>query len=191
MPKTLISSRSVRRTARSLLVVCLVGLLVALAGPAGAGRAHFRSSSVELVSDSTAGARIAALTSSDPAALPDILFTFVLVGAGNDGGIFEAAVQEATATFGCVNNGANRPKATNKTTVSMPLSASATLSSDERGNVSGSILLDTGTLFPAGFSCPSGQTVTAIQLELDGITLTELQSGAQVQFDPITAVLWP
>lgn len=194
MTKTSTSSRAARRrTLVALVALALTALLVALAGPAGAGRAHFKSASVELVSGSGAATalRTSISSSADPAALPDVLFTFTLVGAGSDGGDFRASIESATATYGCVNNGSNRPKATNKTAVSAPLSATQHLSSDERGQITGSILIDTGSLFPAGFGCPSGQTVTALRIDLDGITLTELISGETKTFAPLSANLWP
>ena len=195
MPNTSTSSRPARRrTLVALVALALTGLLLALASPAGAGRAHFKTATVELVSDTGTATtlRTSSVTAStDPAALPDVLFTFTLVGAGTDGGDFRASIATATATYGCVNNGANRPKATNKTAVSAPLSDTQHLSSDERGQITGSILLDTGKLFPAGFSCPSGQTVTALQIDLDGITLTELISGETKTFAPLSAKLWP
>ncbi|UUZ60505.1 hypothetical protein [Nocardioides sp. B-3] len=84
----------------------------------------------------------------------------------------------ATAEFGCVNNGANRPKATNKTAVTLPLSATGTFTPDRNGRVLGEILVDTAPLEGTLLECPSGQTLTAISLRLDDLSLTELATGA-------------
>jgi hypothetical protein len=185
------TSKRVLRGARQLLaVIAVIGLVLAVTNSASAVFPHYKRAVVTLVEDSalrTSAARAA----GDATALPDVLFTFTLVGAGSEGGTFDARVGKATATFGCVNNGSNRPKATNKTSVSQPLEAFATFGSDAKGNISGSIRLETDVLFPEGFSCPPGQTSTAIELSLEDISLTEIQSGAKVEFDPIRETLWP
>ena len=181
----------VNRLRHLLMVVGVIALVLAVTNPATAVFPHYKRARVELVNDASLRTMAGPAAAVDASSLPDLLYTFTLVGAGSEGGIFEARVGRATATFGCVNNGSKRPKATNKTSVSAPLQVSTTLPSDANGKIDGSIRLETDELFPAGFRCPPGQTATAISLLLEDISLTETQSGARITFDPISASLWP
>lgn len=159
---------------RSLLALAAaVTALTLIAGPSMAVFPHFKSAKTTLVYSTE---RVAAATTSTR--LPDLLFSFTLVGLGNVETTVRADVGSATAVFGCVNNGANRPKATNKTATTMPLSASGTFTPDRNGRVLGEILVDTSPLADTTLTCPSGQTLTAISLQLDDLSLTEITTGA-------------
>jgi hypothetical protein len=166
---------------RSLLALAAAATALALAaGPALAVFPHFTSTSTTLVfPHATDGltARVAA-DAAGPSALPDLLFSFTLVGLGNVESTVEADIGSATAEFGCVNNGAKRPKASNKTAVTLPLSATGTFTPDRNGRIVGEILVDTAPLEDTLLTCPSGQTLTAISLLLEDLSLTELTTGA-------------
>lgn len=169
---------------RSLLALAAVVIALTLAaGPALAVFPHFKSVSTVLVfphrvADGTTARAAAAPAASS--ALPDLQFSFTLVGLGNLESTVEGAIGSATAEFGCVNNGAKRPKASNKTTVTLPLSASGTFTPDRNGRVIGDILVDTSSLGEGALTCPPGQTLVAISLRLEQLTLTELATGATV-----------
>jgi hypothetical protein len=86
-----------------------------------------------------------------------LFVTFSEVGLGSNDGTNYLVTADATATYGCINNGSKHPKAANKETVSGPVSATATFTSDKNGKVSGSIAVPP---LPAGsFDCPPGQTL--------------------------------
>jgi hypothetical protein len=77
-------------------------------------------------------------------------------GLGDNQLIAYVASADATATYVCVNRGGSNPSAQNKTTVSGPVSASGTFSSDKNGQITASLtILPPG---PGSFSCPPGQS---------------------------------
>ena len=150
---------------------------------------HFRTFEVTTV-DSGSGAATASAraTTAAPATLPDLRFTWTEVGLGNVDVTYKASAL-VTATFGCINGGSNRPKATNKTTVTAPVGATAELHADDNGRINGSVVVDTGEVEPVGLDCPSGQVLTAISAKFTQITLLDDTNGVSVTAPDITVDL--
>ena len=79
-----------------------------------------------------------------------------------------------TATFHCVNNGGQCPDAANKVTVTGPVIARGTFSSDKNGNITACLTLNApDPPDPGEFSCPSGQTLTLTDFSITNITITD------------------
>ena len=133
----------------------VVGLLVALtASAAFAESPHFISASA-----------------SGPDASGNLTVSFKEAGLGNNQVITYVASANATATYACVNGGGNHPKATNKETVSGPVSASGTFSSGKNGSISQSLTLAPPSA--GSFSCPSGQTLVLASVSYTSVTITD------------------
>jgi hypothetical protein len=79
---------------------------------------------------------------------------------------------DATATYVCVNKGGGNPSASNKTTVSGPVSATGTFSSGKNGNVTASLTL-TPPPPPSTFSCPNGQRQETAQVTYTNVSITD------------------
>jgi len=174
-----------------LAVAAALAVVASLASPAYADFPHFRNVSVTLAGGAQATAEVSASTDSISIQLPDLLFDWTEVGLGN-GDVVYSLQTVVTATFGCVNGGSNRPKATNKTTVTAPLEASIELAADRNGRITGSIVLATGLVSsPAGFSCPPGQTEAALEAAFTNNTITDTTNGVIATDDDITVPLGP
>jgi hypothetical protein len=170
------------------VIVAVVGVTQAAYGTFP----HFRTFSVTLtdVAATGSGAEVAALASVASTELPDLLYTWTEVGVGQPD--VEYLLQsEVTATFGCVNAGSNVPKAGNKTTVTAPLATEATLTSDKNGKISGSVVLETSSVSPTGFSCPSGQTLVAVSATFAQNTITDTTNGVTATDDDIVVSFQP
>lgn len=129
------------------------GAIVLGIGPALADSPHFVKSS-------------ASITSSG-----DLNVNFKEAGLGNNQLIHYVASADATADYGCVNGGGNHPQATNKETVSGPVTAEDTFSSGRNGTIS-----QTLTLHPPGpgdFTCPGGQTLVLADVTYTNVSLTD------------------
>ncbi len=181
------------RTVRCAVVVA-TALLAAVAGTTTAVSAnfpHFKSFNVSLsgsTATATTAAKAAAAASS--AQLPDLLYTWTEVGVGNPDVSYRLSTV-VSATYGCVNNGSNRPPAENKRTVTAPLEAEATLVADRNGKVTGSVVVDTASVGTGGFSCPPGQTLVALSATFAQNTITDLTNGVTATDDDIVVTLWP
>src|SRR5918912_1584761 len=69
-----------------------------------------------------------------------LVVSFKESGVGDNVSIsYTAGAALATATYLCINGGGNHPSATNKETVSGPVSGVATLTSGKNGTISGSV----------------------------------------------------
>lgn len=93
-------------------------------------------------------------------------------GLGDDQLISYTASADATATFVCVNKGGANPSASNKTSVSGPVSASGTFSSGKNGNINQSLTLQPPAA-PSTLSCPKGQTEQQAQVSYTNVTITD------------------
>ena len=101
----------------------------------------------------------------------NLVVNFKEAGLGTNQLINYTASADATATYVCVNRGGANPSASNKTTVSGPVTASGTFSSGKNGNVVASL-----TLMPpsaGSFSCPSGQTLAIAQVTYTNVAITD------------------
>lgn len=102
--------------------------------------------------------------------------SFKEAGLGTNQLINYTASADATATYVCVNKGGANPSASNKTTVSGPVTASGTFSSGKNGQVTASL-----TLNPpppgSGFSCPPGQSQQTAEVSYTNVSITDNTNG--------------
>jgi hypothetical protein len=101
--------------------------------------------------------------------------SFKEAGLGTNQLINYTATADATATYVCVNRGGSNPSASNKTTVSGPVSASGTFSSGKNGNVTASLTLNPPS--PGSFSCPPGQSQAIAQVTYTNVQITDTTNG--------------
>jgi len=174
-----------------LVTAVAAAVIAGLASPAYANFPHFKSASVSLASSSATAAGLGATSAASAATeLPDLLYAWTEVGVGKPDVVYRLETV-VTATFGCVNGGVNRPKATNKTTITAPLQTSVQLVADKNGQITGSVFLDTGSVFPTGFSCPTGQTLVALSALFTNNTITDTTNGVTATDDDISVTLGP
>lgn len=76
---------------------------------------------------------------------------------------------DATAVYACINGGGNHPKATNKATISGPVSGGGNFPV-RNGSTTGSITV--APPGPGSFSCPNGQDLVLASISYTNITLT-------------------
>jgi hypothetical protein len=168
----------------ALIGVCVVGIAMASTPSASAKNfPHFQRFSVTTVD--SAGTASAQTTVPAPPALPDLRFTWTEVGLGNVDVTYRASAV-VTATFGCVK-GSDWQKASNKTTVTTPVSAQ--LSEDKNGRIDGSVDLDTAEVGTAGLYCPRGQVLMALTASITQITLTDVTNNVSMTAADITVNL--
>ena len=142
---------------RLLIALCApLVLVMATAVPAHAVSPHFVSASAQL-----SGA--------------NLTVNFKEAGLGTNQLISYTASADATATYVCVNNGGSNPSASNKTTVSGPVSASGTFNSGKNGNVTASLTLNPPSA--GDFSCPKGQTEAIAQVTYTNVAITDTTNG--------------
>jgi hypothetical protein len=167
-------------------------VVAGLASPAYANLPHFKSASVSLASSPAASADLGATSTADAATvLPNLLYVWTEVGLGKADVVYHLDTL-VTVTFGCVNSGANHPKASNKTTVTEPLGTSVELAADENGRITGSKVLVTGSVSPpSDFSCPNGQTLAALSATFTNNTITDTTNNVIATDDDISITLGP
>ncbi len=97
--------------------------------------------------------------------------TFKEAGLGNLGvtSIQVTCSANGTAVYECVNGGGNHPKATNKETVSGPVSASG-LFPIRNGQTTGTLTV--APPGPGSFSCPSGQSLVLKSVTYTSVTVS-------------------
>ena len=186
------STRLPRKLMHLGLMAAAVSVVIAgLASPASANNPHFKSASVSLASSSATAADLgAASTASAETKLPDLLYSWIEVGVGTPDIVYRLDTV-VTATFGCVNGGENRPKATNKITITAPLQRMIDLAADKNGQITGSVVLDTGSVSPTDFSCPTGQMLAALSATFTNNTITDTTNGVTATDDDISVTLRP
>jgi hypothetical protein len=137
-----------------VLVLAMVGLTTqsALASTSGA---HFFSATASV---NDAGALV---VSWDEA------------GLGNEN-INYTLTADSTATYACINNGGNHPKAANKETVAGSVSTGGSFQA-KNGRVQAS--LTAGPLQDPTFTCPSGQTRILAKVTYTNIVLTDTSNN--------------
>lgn len=174
-----------------LVVAAATAVVAGLASPAYANFPHFKSASVSLASSTAIVADLgAASTASAETVLPDLLYAWIEVGVGKPDIVYRLDTV-VTATFGCVNGGENRPKATNKITITAPLQRTIDLHADKNGQITGNVVLDTGSVSPTDFSCPTGQTLAALSATFTNNTITDTTNGVTATDDDISVTLGP
>jgi hypothetical protein len=104
--------------------------------------------------------------------------SFKEAGLGDNQLIDYRATADASATYVCVNNGGGHPSATNKTTVSGPVSKTGTFNSGKNGNITASLTLSPPPApAPGDFSCPSGQTLQLAKVSYTNVAITDTTNG--------------
>jgi hypothetical protein len=101
----------------------------------------------------------------------NLVVSFKEAGLGTNQLISYTASADATATYVCVNKGGGNPSASNKTTVSGPVTASGEFSSGKNGNVTASLTLSPPG--PGSFSCPPGQSREIAQVTYTNVAITD------------------
>jgi hypothetical protein len=168
------------------LAIAIVVSIVGTTDAAYANFPHFKTFSVTTTTSSATG--LAAAGTAGSADLPDLLFSWTEVGVGVPDVAYRLQ-SVVTATFGCVNMGSNNPPAGNKTTVTVPVATSATLTADQNGKISGTVVLDTAAVTPTGFSCPPGQSLVPLSATFAQNTITDITNGVTATDDDIVVTL--
>jgi hypothetical protein len=106
----------------------------------------------------------------------NLVVSFKEAGLGTNQLITYQADAKATATYVCVNKGGGNPSASNKTTVSGPVSGTGTFNSGKNGNVTASLTLSPPPP-PSTFSCPKGQSQATAQVTYTDVSITDLTNG--------------
>jgi len=101
----------------------------------------------------------------------NLIVSWKEAGLGANQLISYTASADATVTYVCVNRGGGNPSASNKTTVSGPVSASGQFSSGKNGQVTASLTLNPPG--PGSFSCPPGQSLEIARVSYTNVTITD------------------
>jgi hypothetical protein len=141
---------------RFVALAALVGAVAALSTAALATSPHFVRADAQL-----SGA--------------NLVVSFKEAGLGTNQLITYVANADATATYVCVNRGGGNPSASNKTTVSGPVSATGTFNSGKNGQVTASLTLNPPG--PGGFTCPNGQSREIAQVTYTNVSITDTTNG--------------
>jgi hypothetical protein len=105
----------------------------------------------------------------------NLVVSFKEAGLGTNQSITYEATADATAVYVCVNRGGGNPSASNKTTVSGPVSATGTFSSGKNGQVTASLTLTPPG--PGGFTCPPGQSREIAEVTYSNVAITDTTNG--------------
>jgi hypothetical protein len=107
-------------------------------------------------------------------------------GLGN-GDVHYTLTGDATALWGCINGGANHPKASNKETTSEPFTLETTLRS-KNGRIVGTFTA-TAPVAPNPF-CPSGQHLELISVSYTNIVLTDTTNSSSTPVPDASRTFW-
>ena len=150
-----------RRPLRTTLVVtAALVVMLAVAVPAQAQNPHFIRSSASINDDGS------------------LTVSWKEAGLGTNQLIDYLLTADSTATYVCVNRGGGNPSASNKTTVSGPVSATGTFSSGKNGQVTAS--LTAGPPSAGGFTCPPGQSLQLALVSYSNILLTDTTNDISI-----------
>jgi hypothetical protein len=105
----------------------------------------------------------------------NLVVDFKEAGLGTNQLITYVAGADSTVTYVCVNRGGANPSASNKTTISGPVSATGTFNSGKNGQVTSSLTLNPPG--PGSFSCPKGQSLEIAQVSYTNVTITDTTNG--------------
>ncbi|EKQ51319.1 MULTISPECIES: hypothetical protein [unclassified Clostridium] len=108
----------------------------------------------------------------------NLCVTFKEAGLGNNQLITYTLSANASAEYACVNKGGQFPQASNKETVSGPVSTTATFESDRNGQVTATICLSPPQ--PGSFSCPPGQQLVLVSVTYNTVTLTDTTNSVTI-----------
>jgi hypothetical protein len=105
-------------------------------------------------------------------------------GLGDNQLINYTASADATANYVCINGGGKHPSASNKETVSGPVSQSGSFNSGKNGNITAS--LTASPPGPGSFSCPNGQTLAVASVTYSNVTLADTTNNITVNLGTIS-----
>jgi hypothetical protein len=149
---------------KTLGVLAAAMLVVALSATAAlAANAHFLRTS-------------AAINNS-----ADLVASFKVAGLGDSETILVTLSADATAQYACFNNGGHHPSATNKESVSGPVSASGEFTSGKNGSVTGSLTVSPPS--QGDFSCPNGQRLVMTFVQYSNVSLTAVTAEGTISAD--------
>ena len=136
-----------------MLLCASVLAVFAMASPAWAQNEHFIRATGSLNPDGS------------------LTVSFKEAGLGTNQNIDYVLTADSTVTYVCVNRGGGNPSASNKTTVSGPVSASGTFNSGKNGQVTASLTVQ--PVGPGSFTCPPGQSLEIAQVTYTNVVLTD------------------
>jgi hypothetical protein len=170
-------------------VVLGVGAAFLTLGVAGAlaGFPHFRSVTTSITTSSTTTSASTTIASAD-VTQAFLNVSFREAGLGSNDGTLVRVTSDASAVYACLNRGGRNPKAANKQTVTSPVSAQDTFTSDKNGSISGT--LTAAAPGPGDFTCSSGQTLVLASVTFSNIVLTDVTNGIFTTADDISAVFF-
>jgi hypothetical protein len=128
--------------------------VVTLSGLALADSPHFNSATATIATDGT------------------LSVAFKEAGLGSNASINFVASADASANYGCVNNGGKNPQAANKRATSGTVTAPATFSSGKNGSISESLTLKPPPA-PADFNCPGGQKSVLADVTFTNVSIKD------------------
>lgn len=114
-------------------------------------------------------------SASGPNNAGQLVVSFKEAGLGDNQLITYVASANSTATYACFNNGGNHPQATNKETVSGPVSATGTFSSGKNGSISQTLTINPPSA--GSFSCPPGQRLVLADVSYSNVAITDTTNG--------------
>jgi hypothetical protein len=105
-----------------------------------------------------------------------LIVSYDEAGVGNATVNYTINIDNASATYACINGGGNHPKATNKETVSGGLTIGFSVD-PKNGRVTNATSPPIGPQSQGSFVCPSGQQLVLASVSYTGITLTDTTNG--------------
>ncbi len=116
-------------------------------------------------------------SASGPDQFGDLTVNFKLAGLGDNETVTITASANATAKYACQNNAGNFPSASNKRTVSGPVSDSGDFTSGQNGQITDSLTLNPPA--PAPF-CPPGQNEVLTSVTYTNVSVTTPEAGTKM-----------
>jgi hypothetical protein len=110
-------------------------------------------------------------SASGPNSTGQLLVSFKEAGLGDNQLITYVASADSSATYACINGGGRHPQATNKETVSGPVSATGTFRSGRNGSISQTLTLNPPSA--GSFSCPPGQRLVLASVSYTNVAITD------------------
>jgi hypothetical protein len=180
----------VQRNLRLALVVLVVGASFLTFGVVGAlaGFPHFTKVTTSISTSSTGTSASTTTTASADVTQAFLEVFFREAGLGSTEATLVRVTADASAVYACINKGGRNPKAANKQTVTSPVGAEGTFTSDKNGSISGT--LTAAAPGPGDFTCSSGQTLVLASVTFSNIVITDVTNGIFTTADDITAVFF-
>jgi hypothetical protein len=114
-------------------------------------------------------------SAAGPNSAGQLVVSWKEAGLGDNQLITYVASAEATATYACINGGENHPQATNKETVTEPVSATGTFSSGKNGSIAQSLTINPPSA--GSFTCPPGQRRVLASVTYTDVAISDTTNG--------------